>query len=855
MPRNRDDGHSRLKAARDAENRNVRLFFCGLAALLCLDLLPGPYAVHYLFDIMQTEGAQCLYTGKMLLQTGVFGWDPSRWGGVPAGIAFSNPFGFLGVMLAFLPMWAVFTLEKIVFLAMLGYGLFRLLRDYAQASASAAMVLTMSSVAWFSAGQTAVPEAFTFPLLFMWTKDLALGQGSYPARLGKCLGLVLLFSMTCVAFVVPYYIPLACMLVVLAPRHWQKKRQLLATALIWGGYLLMAAPLVWGFLDFMPSVNRVETPTDFNLGQASLAFAWQVLANFLSINALPIFYCLHNLKTDKRFQLLLGVIFAFSLVLAFLSTPFYDHFLGGTFLHKTHLYRAGMVMPLCTLIVSAYALSITKQINRYSLVPTALAIVLALRSHSEATGIINVCLLVAFHLCILIFVTRQLRPSPKVLLTLLGCFFFMVVNLRMSDQTASDAHDLYAKGFENHPSLAQLSAQTQGQPLRVASIDLDPSIAKSYGFETLDGKYELIHMPFNEYMREIALPQFKSRQAAEAHFANQMLLFVTPPLKPKEQALHSFNRGLERKAADFNTGLLLAANVQYLFSSKPITGIEDFATLQTVDEGRGLPIARGTALDAAYKLPIYTYRVNQPLGRAFFAPNVRVLPRPEEVLPAMASALPETIRHTAFFTQAEAAKAGLPPQLLSAAPIAGDSGVTLAQYGTDAVSFRVHARTAGVLVVSQNFDKGWSASINGQPAPLLRVDHAFQGVLVDRPGEYTVDLRYAAPVTRALYWAALAGILCVLAASFIPAAHEAISLTPPPAIPMHLPRVEPWKIATLLGASTTLWCLGFVKFIWFKRPPDGRPFWYVVIFAPLVALAVCAFFVHAYNKLQQRSGK
>ncbi|MEZ5330564.1 MAG: YfhO family protein [Thermoanaerobaculia bacterium] len=64
-----------------------------------------------------------------------------------------------------------------------------------------------------------------------------------------------------------------------------------------------------------------------------------------------------------------------------------------------------------------------------------------------------------------------------------------------------------------------------------------------------------------------------------------------------------------------------------------------------------------------------------------------------------------------------------------------------AAIGIDRVAVETDAGAAAALVVSQLYDGGWEASVDGEPAPLLRVDYAFQGVLLPR-GPHRVELVY-----------------------------------------------------------------------------------------------------------------
>jgi hypothetical protein len=58
------------------------------------------------------------------------------------------------------------------------------------------------------------------------------------------------------------------------------------------------------------------------------------------------------------------------------------------------------------------------------------------------------------------------------------------------------------------------------------------------------------------------------------------------------------------------------------------------------------------------------------------------------------------------------------------------------------VTVRVDARRRALLVVSDAWYPGWRASVDGAPQPILRVDHAFRGVVVE-PGTHDVVFTYA----------------------------------------------------------------------------------------------------------------
>jgi hypothetical protein len=75
----------------------------------------------------------------------------------------------------------------------------------------------------------------------------------------------------------------------------------------------------------------------------------------------------------------------------------------------------------------------------------------------------------------------------------------------------------------------------------------------------------------------------------------------------------------------------------------------------------------------------------------------------------------------------------------------GSAGVVhTTRWRAGSVDVDVAAARDGVLVVSQAWFPGWTATVDGRPAPVVRVDGLVQGVPVG-PGRHRVTLRYRAP--------------------------------------------------------------------------------------------------------------
>ena len=56
-------------------------------------------------------------------------------------------------------------------------------------------------------------------------------------------------------------------------------------------------------------------------------------------------------------------------------------------------------------------------------------------------------------------------------------------------------------------------------------------------------------------------------------------------------------------------------------------------------------------------------------------------------------------------------------------------------------TIKLAAVTAGILVVTRTWDRGWEAEVDGAPARLVRADLAFQALGVPA-GEHRIRLRY-----------------------------------------------------------------------------------------------------------------
>jgi hypothetical protein len=103
--------------------------------------------------------------------------------------------------------------------------------------------------------------------------------------------------------------------------------------------------------------------------------------------------------------------------------------------------------------------------------------------------------------------------------------------------------------------------------------------------------------------------------------------------------------------------------------------------------------------------------------------------------------------------------AGL-PQASSAAPA---GGARLASYGAQRIVIQASASARSLLVLTDDFYPGWTATVDGHPARVQRVDYLLRGVGLG-PGHHTIVLRYQPASWRIGLIISLLSLLGVLAA-------------------------------------------------------------------------------------------
>ncbi|MES2693432.1 MAG: hypothetical protein V4773_08165 [Verrucomicrobiota bacterium] len=125
--------------------------------------------------------------------------------------------------------------------------------------------------------------------------------------------------------------------------------------------------------------------------------------------------------------------------------------------------------------------------------------------------------------------------------------------------------------------------------------------------------------------------------------------------------------------------------------------------------------------------------------RAFFTDRLDIYEKPEELVAKFRAADRPLAAFQASDLPAHPRLAALPRDA-HARTVAPATDYRLTENST---SFRVRTSGPGVVVLAEAYWPGdMRATLDGIPAPVVRLNHAFRGIVVDSPGDHAVAFRY-----------------------------------------------------------------------------------------------------------------
>jgi hypothetical protein len=171
--------------------------------------------------------------------------------------------------------------------------------------------------------------------------------------------------------------------------------------------------------------------------------------------------------------------------------------------------------------------------------------------------------------------------------------------------------------------------------------------------------------------------------------------------------------------------------------------------------------AAGLKLDRAADLNVYESPTAWP--RAFFSDRLLVYQRPEQLMAEIARGDGRP------FAAVQASETAAPLGLAAISRgLAGRKVAVAYDYRltSHTTSFEVRASGPGMVVLAESWWPGYPhATVDGRETRVLRVNHVFQGVLIERAGTHRLVFDYRPRHFSRMLWLAAAG-LAGLAVSF-----------------------------------------------------------------------------------------
>jgi len=158
---------------------------------------------------------------------------------------------------------------------------------------------------------------------------------------------------------------------------------------------------------------------------------------------------------------------------------------------------------------------------------------------------------------------------------------------------------------------------------------------------------------------------------------------------------------------------------------------------------------------SVYETPVRVFTVPDPLPRAYLVTGTRIDAPAGEV---------SVVTSPSFDAAREVALDAASGRVLSLPTEQPPGRARIVARRSDRLSIEVSASAPAVLVVTESFDPGWRAWVDGAAAPVWRANAIFRAVPVEA-GDHRVEMRYRPP---SVVWGAGASILgCVITALLI----------------------------------------------------------------------------------------
>ena len=762
-------------------------------------LVFGPYATVRLHDSFNSEFSRYVPMGKLFMEHGFYAWYPNASGGMPSHGYQYPPFYILNLLSTFVPSWLLYTAMTILLMALAGYGLYWFLMDFLGVDSRMAFAGGLYFALYMQGTIVHKFFMFVFPVFFMCSMGLGFRNNSLKVKSLSLLSLLVITAVSYPVLTLPFFCVMQ-VLVIIFLNYQQKlstKEMLTKTFLVWTGYILFHAPVLYALYEIVPFVQRTY-PSPVSLSIFALNFSKHIIdsivhivfksnMSFFIVVLLPLLY--YSCKLRKALFVVLIPVF-----LASLFKPPLPTFLHQTLFAKMDLSHMDLTLPFAITVfcivgfqefLSTKVPKVLYYISFYiggAIVIIQLSILgldfrnlnlnISSMNWIESMGLTSLkgsvfLLILSAYFARKFFYSKTAWARLKAPLITLSVLMFIVVILQFKVVRLMKEPVVYRKYFDSHSAFTELRDKQSRNPFRVALLYLPPMITQHSGLETVGIRAPIQHKYYKEYFKEIIRPRLKTKQQND-FFDNYW--YQLSLIMDRGRAWHPSVEQREKNISTLlNIPLLLMINTKYIVSKfyNPSLAHISKEVVQSESDNitrNGLVSGLFRKLDSRlegkiFGAPYFIYEIKDGFDRGYLVQNAIVLPSDRDVLSRLSEQSVEGLKNNVFFSRQNS---NIPDDFSNGKiNVSTDNTINVSYYSPDRIVFDGITSEPSILVVTNNYHPKWTATVNGKKVKVYRANHAFQAIFIEESGKFRAVFEYKESMLWITYSAVPLGMVLI----------------------------------------------------------------------------------------------
>jgi hypothetical protein len=616
---------------------------------------------------------------------------------------------------------------------------------------------------------------YAFPMFFMCTLTLVGKDTSFKHRLFAFIFILFIFLLSYPLITLPMFPVLQLVVIIL----FNFKKKLIPRTIIpgiiaiWAAYLLFSLPIIYSIYAFGPFIHRTYGPY-VNLVEFShkliknfiIYFSWYLYQGGVLLPVIglaPLVY--YSAKVRK--------IFCVMAIIAFISAfflPPHLSLLAGTFIEKMDLSHFFFTLPFLSTIFIIVCMEEFASVQYHKLWFVISFFISALLFYKLLSYSVNTSLeplagflvnifIPFFIFCFYIFWKKSIAANAAGNRYLVFMVIMLLVSAGLCRFWRFVRFENYYYPHSRNIVFDELKKEAGIKPFRIGTTASFSWIPQSYGLESVEARSPIMHRKYKEYFKQIIMPQFKTPEQITSFDSYWYNLYL------RDQRIFSDEQSGKNSEELFNLPLLLMINTKYIVSdsyNSYLTTISD--KIIEPDSNKPLPKFagrwKGLSADNEYcnATDVVIYRLKDYFERGFLANNTVLLKSDKEVLKTLSEQSVDSLHNNVFFS----AEDGNIPTIGGGTQKIEDNELEIEHYSSDKLVFNGAITSPKILVISNNYDPHWTASVNGKKQNVFRCNHSFQAVFLSEPGPVNIVLLYQDPILWKTYLAIPAGLIIII---------------------------------------------------------------------------------------------